>query len=156
MIITKITRQECRDFLVRLGFGRLACAHNGQPYVVPLYFAYKADRLYGFATMGQKIEWMRLNPLVCVEADEVRSSDEWTSIVARGQYEEIPDTPKHVKVRQQAQSLLARRSLWWRGGFAASQIREPRKPDVPVLFSIRIKEITGYRASPDPAPVCIG
>jgi len=84
MLLTKISKEECRDFLTRLGFGRLACAHNQQPYVIPIYFVYKADRLYGFATMGQKIEWMRLNPLVCVEADEVRSSDEWTSVVARG------------------------------------------------------------------------
>lgn len=151
-----MSKQECRDLLARLGFGRLACARNRQPYIVPLYFAYEADRLYGFATMGQKIQWMRLNPLVCIEADEVRSSNEWTSVVARGRYEEIPDTPKQVKVREQAQSLLAKTPMWWRTGFAARQIRDQRKDGVPILFFIRVEEITGYRASPDPAPVCIG
>ena len=37
--------------------------------------------LYGFTTEGQKIEWMRANPLVCVELDEVENFDQWTSIV---------------------------------------------------------------------------
>jgi len=156
MILARITRKECRDFLARLGFGRLACANKLQPYVVPIYFAYEDNRLYGFATMGQKIEWMRLNPRVCVEADEVRSSDQWTSVLARGRYEEILDTPKKLKARQQAQLLLSKRSMWWRTGFAASQIREQAKPGTPILFFIRIEELTGYRASPDPAPVCIG
>jgi hypothetical protein len=73
MLVTEMSRKECEDLLVRLNFGRLACAFDNRPCVVPIYFALEPSRLYGFATMGQKIEWMRLNPLVCVEADEVLS-----------------------------------------------------------------------------------
>ena len=32
------------------------------------------DYLYSFSTVGQKIEWMRANPNVCVETDEVTNS----------------------------------------------------------------------------------
>ena len=66
---------------------------NNQPYVVPIYFAYEPDRLYGFSTVGQKVEWMRDNPLVCVEADEVRAHNEWASVVVLGRYEELSDRP---------------------------------------------------------------
>ena len=34
-----------------------------QPYIVPIYFSYDGKHLYGVTTLGQKIEWMRSNPL---------------------------------------------------------------------------------------------
>ncbi len=91
---------------------------------MPLYFASAPGCLYGFATMGQKIEWMRVNPTVCVEADEVRSHKDWASVVVRGRYEEFPDTPQYSKQRQEAQSILENRGRWWwETGFASAQIR---------------------------------
>ena len=35
---------------------RLACAHNYQPYIVPIHVDLGADFLYGYATLGQKIQ----------------------------------------------------------------------------------------------------
>src|ERR1700686_4846685 len=99
MLITKMRSRECREILMRLGYGRLACACNNRPYIVPLYFAYDADRLYCFSTLGRKIEWMRENPLVCLEADEVRGHDDWPSVVILGQYVEIPNTRDCAKSR---------------------------------------------------------
>jgi len=46
---------------------------------------------YAFTTCGQKIEWMRANPLICVEVDEVAADDQWRSLVAIWRYEELPD-----------------------------------------------------------------
>jgi hypothetical protein len=73
MLVREMSRQDCHDLLTRRAFGRLACARDNQPYVVPVYFAPDRDHLYGFATMGRKIKWMRLNPLVGVEVDEIRA-----------------------------------------------------------------------------------
>ena len=150
MLIRELDRQECKDLLARLGFGRLACAHEYQPYIVPIYFAYEPDRLYGFGTIGKKIEWMRSNPLVCVEADEVQSHLEWASVIVQGRYEEFPDTPKYSEARQQAQSALEKRSMWWQTGFAAAQTRAKFDRDIPVFYCIHIEEISGRRALPDP------
>ena len=66
MVITELTRQASLDLLTRAHLGRLACAQGNQPYVVPFYFVYYHDCLYGFSTVGQKIDWMRANPLVSV------------------------------------------------------------------------------------------
>lgn len=55
MLIDKMTSQDCTDLLARAGFGRLACARDNQPYIVPIYFGYQPDHLYGFSTSGQKI-----------------------------------------------------------------------------------------------------
>lgn len=63
MLIEELSRQESLDLLARTRLGRLACTQGSQPYIVPVYFAYADHSLYGFATVGKKIEWMRANPL---------------------------------------------------------------------------------------------
>jgi nitroimidazol reductase NimA-like FMN-containing flavoprotein (pyridoxamine 5'-phosphate oxidase superfamily) len=69
-LIQELTSEESLELLARTRFGRLGCALGGESYVVPFYFAFNKDCLYSFSTVGRKIEWMRANPLVCVEADE--------------------------------------------------------------------------------------
>lgn len=149
MLISKMRSRECREMLERLGFGRLACASNNRPYVVPIYFSYDADRLYCFSTLGRKIEWMRENPLVCVEVDEIRGHDDWASVVVLGQYVEIPNTREYTKSREQIRSLLKKRVLWWQSGYTASQIRRKPKPPIPVFYSIKIEEMSGLRGTAD-------
>ena len=97
MVIREMSREECLRVLAGARLARLACAHENQPYVVPVYLAYHERRattcLYGFTTPGQKVEWMRANPLVCVEVDEVAACDQWVSVIALGRYEELPESP---------------------------------------------------------------
>jgi nitroimidazol reductase NimA-like FMN-containing flavoprotein (pyridoxamine 5'-phosphate oxidase superfamily) len=149
MLITKLRSGECRKLLARVGFGRLACVSNNRPYIVPIYFSYEAEFLYCFSTLGRKIEWMRENPLVCVEVDEIVAHDHWVSVVALGRYLEFSNSPKDAKGREYARSLIERRALWWQSGYTAVQVRRQRKPVVPVFYCIQIEEMTGLRASPD-------
>ena len=150
MLVSELHSEECYELLARLGFGRLACARKNRPYIVPIYFAYEPHLLYGFATMGKKIDWMRSNPLVAVEADEVKSHIEWTSVVVEGHYEEFPEEPEFAIARQQAQSVLEKRSLWWQTGVAAAQTRGAVKQHLSIYYCIHIDEISGHRAIPDP------
>src|SRR6516162_1660283 len=80
MLIHEMTEDECRAALKEMDFGRLACVRGDQPYIVPVHFSYDGRHLYGITTLGQKIEWMRSNPLVCLEADERTYHDRWMSI----------------------------------------------------------------------------
>jgi uncharacterized protein len=149
MLITKLRTKECREFLVRLGFGRLACACNDRPYIVPIYFSFDADRLYCFSTLGQKILWMRQNPLVCVEVDEIRAHDDWESVVVLGRYVEIPSGPAGAEGRDHVRSLLRKRPLWWQSGYTINQIRRRLSAIAPIYYCILIEKMTGLRASPD-------
>lgn len=149
MIITRLRSRESRELLARLGFGRLACASNNRPYIVPIYFVYERERLYCFSTLGQKITWMRENPLVCVEVDEVHSHDEWTSVIVLGRYIEIPNTPENHKGWETARSLIQKRALWWQSGYSAAQVRRQRGPTAPIFYCILIEQLSGLRASPD-------
>src|SRR6187399_1498112 len=94
LLIHELTAAECRDVLWRAKLGRLACAKDDQPYVVPIQLSYDAlsDALYAFSTVGQKIEWMRTNPKVCVEIEEITDKSHWTTVVVFGTYEEIHES----------------------------------------------------------------
>lgn len=148
MLIDKMKPPECEELLARVGFGRLACARDNQPYIVPIYFGHQPNYLFGFATLGRKIEWMRSNSLVCVEVDEVSGPDNWASVIILGRYEELPDTAEYSQWRGRAQSLLERRSSWWEAGYAASQVRSQPNAAAPIFYCIHIHEMTGLRASP--------
>ena len=94
MNIREMTEAECRAMLARRNVARLACARNNQPYIVPIHVDLEGDYLYGFAMPGQKIEWMRENPLVCLENEEFTNDRQWASVVVFGHYEELPNTAR--------------------------------------------------------------
>ena len=112
MFIKELTTEKCYEILTEKRVGRLACARENQPYVVPFHFAFDGgEHFYAFSTLGQKIEWMRANPLVCVEVDDIKNQFEWTSFIIFGRYEELPDTPEFASERTRAYELLSRRSM---------------------------------------------
>jgi len=150
VLIRELNTRESLDLLSHSRLGRLACAHEAQPYIVPLYFAYDDDYLYSFSTFGQKIEWMRANPSVCVEVDEVVSPQQWVSVVVFGQFEEMPDVPEWQRAREYThKKLLERNAIWWEPAYARTIVSDKERPLAPFFYRIRIVQITGHRASPE-------
>jgi uncharacterized protein len=148
VLIQDLTRQESLELLARTRLGRLACAQGAQPYVVPVHFAYDDNALYSFATVGQKIEWMRTNPLVCVEVDEVVSPEQWVSVIVFGRYEELSDTPERQGTRAVAHKLLQHAAMWWEPAYVESIHDGTPRPLMPVFYRIHVVRITGHRATP--------
>jgi nitroimidazol reductase NimA-like FMN-containing flavoprotein (pyridoxamine 5'-phosphate oxidase superfamily) len=179
MVVQEMTRTDCLNALARSSLGRLGCARDNQPYVVPIYFVYEELYLYGFTTLGQKVEWMRSNPLVCVELDEVEDPEQWMSILVFGRYEELEEPPAKrewdqeqrralaheawqptahpglvssspdQQARLHAHRLLQEHRTLWCQPGCAS--RRPDQPLIPIFYRIRVDRITGRRAQPDPA-----
>ena len=145
MLIQELTRQESLEVLARTHLGRLACARQMQPYVVPIHFAYQDNSLYSFSLLGQKIDWMRANPLVCVEADHMRR-ELWATVVVFGRYEELCDTPEFRDERAFAFNLLQHRAMWWEHG-GAKKAPGGTPATVPVFYRIKIEQITGRCAA---------
>ena len=149
MLIHELTVGECRAVLGRARHGRLGCARAGQPYVVPIFFYLDpdADHLYGFATLGQKIDWMRGNPKVCVEVDEIVDQYNWTTVLAFGRYEEIRDSRQDEGARRRAHELFREQSSWWYPGVAKTTSGDEH--DTPIIYRIVIDKLTGRRAAGD-------
>lgn len=174
MTTRHMSKQECLKMLVGPRLARLACAHENQPYIVPVYIAYSDTAedepcLYGFTIPGQKLDWMRANPHVCVEVDEIEACDRWRSVIAVGRFEELPEIPgsDHVRPRtllyppreanspderMHAYQLLQTRTSWWQPGWAAWEGRPQAvraKPYEPIYYKIRIDQISGHEAVRD-------
>ncbi len=147
MVIRELTKQASLEMLTRIRLGRLACAKANQPYIFPIFFAYHENSLYCASTMGQKIEWMRENPLVAVEVDEIDNAQHWASVIVSGWYEEFADTPEMRDMRERAWSLLQKHELWWEPGYLKTIVDGAERPMEPLYFRIRIGQITGHRAT---------
>jgi len=146
MVIEEMTDRECRAMLAGTNVARLACALDNQPYIVPVHVDFYDAFLYSSATLGQKVEWMRQNPLVCLEIGELSAHQQWATVVVFGQYEELPDIPQYKYARSVAERLFQRHPVWWEPAAVPLAGHPPRAR---ILFRILISHMTGRRASPE-------
>jgi len=154
MTIQILEQDESFGLIARSHLARLACASGGQPYVVPINYVLDDSFLYSFSTFGRKIEWMRANPSVCVEIDDIAHNRNWESVVATGRYEELTETAEKERHRRRAWELLQTRANWWQPGFVRTVISGVERPMVPIFFRIHLDEVTGHRldlTSPQPS-----
>jgi nitroimidazol reductase NimA-like FMN-containing flavoprotein (pyridoxamine 5'-phosphate oxidase superfamily) len=147
MLIHQLTPDECFEVLGRVRYGRIACSRHEQPYVVPFTFYLDPPRecLYSFSTLGTKIEWMRANPRVCVEVDEIADQFNWTSIVVTGRYEELGDSKQDEAARRRAYDLFQERSAWWLPG--AGKSTSSGEHHMSIIYRITIDKMSGRRAA---------
>lgn len=146
MLVRALSILECTKSLAACRVVRLGCCRDGQPYVVPIHMIYAERHLYGFSMPGRKIAWMRDNPRVCVQIDELGPGRGWKSVVVLGRYEELDDTPENEQERIHAWRLISCRPNWWEPGSLS-----PVHPIVSnhyehVFFRIVIDEISGREA----------
>jgi len=146
MVITEMTEKDCRAALARGAMGRLGCSLDDQPYVMPIYFAYEPDYIYVHSTLGKKIEWMRANPKVCMQFDEIQGPSDWLSVIANGTYEELPE-PQFSIERAHARKLLEKQHHWWLNALAERRTKSNDLSIEPVFFRIRTHSMSGLRAS---------
>jgi nitroimidazol reductase NimA-like FMN-containing flavoprotein (pyridoxamine 5'-phosphate oxidase superfamily) len=143
-----MSKQECSELLERVSIGRLGCSFEGQPYVVPVAFSYEPDCIYVFSTIGQKIKWMRQNPKVCLQVDEIGNHSNWLSAIVTGTYLELL-TPQQAAQRDHARELLAQNTQWWLNPLAERRSQSDDLSIEPVFFRIDIQSMTGLRAMPE-------
>ncbi len=89
MFVKEMSRQECNSVVQAGHLARLACCKEGRPYIVPITYAFAGNCLYCFSVPGQKIEWMRANPNVCLQIDEFSGGRQWKSVLVFGRYQEL-------------------------------------------------------------------
>ena len=148
MRIIPLSQQECSELLKRVSIGRLACSLDNQPYVVPVAFSYEPEWIYIFSTLGKKIKWMRQNPKVCLQADEIGNRSNWLSVIVTGTYLELREPP-YTAQREHALQQLAQYSEWWRNPLAERRELTSDLSIEPVFFRIDIGSMTGLRGIPE-------
>jgi uncharacterized protein len=147
MFVQEMTQQECIDVVSAGRLGRLACARDNRPYVVPIYYAFAKNDLYSVSMPGQKVEWMRTNPNVCVQVDTVSDHGEWRSVVMHGLYKELPDTPGTQHEREHAWSLLQQHANWWEPGGLKPAPQSITASPTHLFYRITIESMTGRQTT---------
>jgi nitroimidazol reductase NimA-like FMN-containing flavoprotein (pyridoxamine 5'-phosphate oxidase superfamily) len=148
MRIITMSQQECSELMKRVTLGRLACSLDNQPYIVPVAFSYAPSSIYMFSTVGKKIKWMRQNPKVCLQADEIGNRSNWLSVIVTGTYFELPEL-QFAAERERALEHLAQYSQWWRVPLVERREQTSDLSIEPVFFRIDIESMTGLRAMPE-------
>jgi nitroimidazol reductase NimA-like FMN-containing flavoprotein (pyridoxamine 5'-phosphate oxidase superfamily) len=139
--VHELSPAECEEVLGRASVGRLGCVKDQRPYIVPIHIAFDGRDVFGFSTVGQKIEWLRANPRACVQVDEIVDSKTWTTVLAEGRYEEVSPDDREMLVR--AEALLSRRPSFWLPAAAKVSSHESGQP---VVYRIVVDRLTGRRA----------
>ena len=74
---------------------------------MPVSYAYDGTYVYVHSREGMKIDFMRNNPAVCFQVDNLHDLGNWQSVIAWGNYDELLDGPD----RKHAIDTLLKRRL---------------------------------------------
>lgn len=147
MLIQDLSEQDSLDLLSRVRFGRLACTRGAQPYIVPMNFVVQGRNIYAFSTIGKKIEDMRVNPLVCLEAEEIVNAQKWKTVIVFCRYHEVAKAASGDADRAMIHQLLHKRAAWWEPGYARTVLGGQVRSLEPIYFRLSIESIHGHVAT---------
>jgi len=99
--------------------------------------------LFAFTTEGKKVDYVRGNPSACIQFDEIKSRQDWISVIADGQFEELIDPA----AQDRAHSLLET-AAWWEPGYVRTTIKGQLRPAKGMYFRISVEAINGRRGIP--------
>lgn len=119
---------------------------QGQPYIVPITYAYDGDSFYGYSLLGAKIESMSVHPRVCVEVDRISNATNWICAVVLGDFEFLQGEHAIDAVRRIGDRLrtIARADAL---SDAAEQTYVSRVGGPGLAYRIRIDHKSGRQAS---------
>lgn len=139
--IIELTDGESREAMSKMHFGHLACARNNHPYVVPIHFHFDGNNAFIYTTEGKKTEIIRVNPEVCLQAEEVTDNENWVSVMIIGDALRLSDEKERSTalnlILQSNPRLTPAVSIRWMD----SWVRE----NVEVIYRIEPRLITGRR-----------
>lgn len=136
-MIRKLSGEEALALLREKHLARLGCVSDGGPYVVPVNYACDDVSIIVHSLPGRKIDAMRADPRVCVQADEIKDQFNWSSVIAFGRYEEI--------ARGAARELALERLLAAFPALTPVESVGARDGREPVVFRVLIERVTGVR-----------
>lgn len=81
----RLSREEAIGILERQPVAHLGVVIDGEPYVTPMSFVVDGDRIVFRTMAGRKLDALRANPAVCIEASRFdEATGNWSSVIVRG------------------------------------------------------------------------
>jgi uncharacterized protein len=137
--VRELNNKEIEELIARLDYGHLACCDGGQPYVVPIHYAYNNGYIYVYTTQGKKSEILSKNPRICLQIEDVKGNSDWTSVIIYGEAQELTDESERAEATDAVvrinPTLTPAVSIHWMDNW----VRE----NIEVVFRIVPLETTG-------------
>lgn len=89
--IREMSSDEVLALLKKIGYGHLGCIHEGKPYVIPMQYYLKEQKIYLFTDQGKKSHDLDLNPEICLQVEELQDTENWSSAVVTGRVSRIEE-----------------------------------------------------------------
>jgi nitroimidazol reductase NimA-like FMN-containing flavoprotein (pyridoxamine 5'-phosphate oxidase superfamily) len=143
MIVHEMRYSDCIALLSSSRVGRLACCKDNIPYIVPIHFRYVDNRIISFSLAGQKIDWMRANPQVCLEIEQFTDKHHWKCLLVHGLFHE----QMGMAQRDSAWSVLQEDNDWWEPGALKPDPQPITGDRSHIFYAISIETMSGREAS---------
>lgn len=130
-----LTDQEIDALLRRQRIGRIGSTSVGHVQITPIVYGYDGEAIYGHSRFGRKILYMRGNPEVCFEVEEVVDPTSWRVVVLTGTFEELAE----LEARDRALRLILTQAS---GGPRSAATHVERGDDL-IVYRIAITARSG-------------
>jgi nitroimidazol reductase NimA-like FMN-containing flavoprotein (pyridoxamine 5'-phosphate oxidase superfamily) len=132
-------RDEALAILETASVAHLGMIDEGEPYVTPMSFVVSGNRVLFRTMAGRKLDALRENPAVCVEASQFdEETGDWKSVIVRGRAREVEEDA----LKQATVSMLLHKYQKVMGSPLGSGGVRPLA-DSPHFIEVEIEDVTG-------------
>ncbi|MDJ0646862.1 MAG: pyridoxamine 5'-phosphate oxidase family protein [Flavobacteriaceae bacterium] len=146
-MIRTLNSKENLQLLSTNYIGFLSYIYRNRPFVVPITYFYdkKNNVIISYSGNGHKIRAMRKHDQVSLEVAEIDSVNDWKSILVQGTFRQLQGSEAKAYLHEFSlgvKDLVIKkegRSLDFISEFSSKIYRD----DIPVIYTIKVEEITG-------------
>lgn len=129
--------------------GYLSYIFQNKPFVVPITYFYEEEKqiIICYSAEGHKISAMRKNPDVSLQVSNIQSVNDWKSVLVHGKFELHYGSDAKAYLHQFSLGVkdVITEKEHVRPDFISEFSSKIYKDDVPIVFLIRINEMTGKK-----------
>ena len=129
--------------------GYLSYIFQNKPFVVPITYFYEEEKqiIICYSAEGHKISAMRKNPDVSLQVSNIQSVNDWKSVLVHGKFELHYGGDAKAYLHQFSLGVkdVITEKEHVRPDFISEFSSKIYKDDVPIVFLIRINEMTGKK-----------
>jgi nitroimidazol reductase NimA-like FMN-containing flavoprotein (pyridoxamine 5'-phosphate oxidase superfamily) len=138
----RLERDRALEVLETASVAHLGTSQDGRPYVTPMSFVVHEGRILFRTTSGRKLDALRANPQVCIEASRFdEDSGDWKSVIVEGVAREVEED----RLKETLVSLLLRKYEKVMGSPLSSGGMQPLG-GMPHVIEVEIDTVTGMES----------
>lgn len=148
-MIKNLERDEMTYVLQNNYIGFIGYISQNRPYVVPITYYYDEEKqiIICYSGEGHKITSMRKNSDVSLQVCDIDSANNWKSVLIHGTFELHYGSDAKAYLHQFSIGVkdIITKKEHKRPDFISDFSSKIYKDDIPIVFLIRVEEVTGKK-----------